>query len=139
MENNQRDKVIEKVVFLYLNKRNYIQFETEDRIYFVENEDEFATIRYDKDDGWCGISYELVLFLSKLTSTEKSVIEGIIGRWVEDTLQMKVSNTMHARQDLPLSVEDTLQMKVSNTPPRITMCWACIEDALQMKVSDIYN
>jgi hypothetical protein len=91
---NQRDKVIEKVVFLYLNKRNYIQLEIGNRIYFVENEgDEYATIRYDKNDGWCYISYELISFLSKLTSTEKSVIKGVIGRWVEDTLQMKVSNT----------------------------------------------
>jgi hypothetical protein len=89
---DQKDKVIEKVVFLYLNKRNYKQFEKKDRIYFVENEgDEFAVIRYDKDDGWCSVSYELISFLSRLTSTEISVIEGIIGRWVEDTLQMKVS------------------------------------------------
>jgi hypothetical protein len=91
---DQRDKVIEKVVFLYLNKRNYIQLNINDKIYFVENEgDKFAVIRYDKDDGWCYISYGLISFLSRLTSTEKSVIEGIIGRWVEDTLQMKVSNT----------------------------------------------
>jgi hypothetical protein len=91
---NQRDKVIEKVVFLYLNKRNYIQLEIGNRIYFVENEDdEFAVIRYDKDDGWCYISYELISFLSRLTSTETPVIRDIIGRWAEDTLQMKVSNT----------------------------------------------
>jgi hypothetical protein len=90
---DQRDRVIEKAVFKYLDKRNYKQLEINDYIYFVENEgDEYAAIRYDKDDGWCGISYELISFLSKLTSTEKSVIKGIIGRWVEDTLQMKVSN-----------------------------------------------
>jgi hypothetical protein len=94
MENNQRDNIIEKAVFLYLNKRNYKQLEINDYIYFAENEgDEFAVIRYDKDDGWCYISYELTLFLSRLTSTETPVIRDIIGRWVEDTLQMKVSNT----------------------------------------------
>jgi len=91
---NQRDKVIEKVVFLYLNKRNYIQLEIGNRIYFVENEDdEYVVIRYNKDDGWCYISYELISFLSRLTSTEMSIIIEVIGRWVEDTLQMKVSNT----------------------------------------------
>jgi hypothetical protein len=91
---DQRDRVIEKAVFKYLDKRNYKQLEINDYIYFVENEgDEYAVIRYDKDDEWCGISYELISFLSKLTSTEKSVIKGIIGRWVEDTLQMKVSDT----------------------------------------------
>jgi hypothetical protein len=90
---DQRDKIIEKSIFKYLDKRNYIQFETKDRIYFVENEDDdFAVIRYDKDDDWCGISYELISFLSRLTSTESHVITDIIGKWVEDTLQMKVSN-----------------------------------------------
>ena len=91
---DQRDRVIEKSIFKYLDKRNYIQLSINDSVYFVENEgDEYATIRYDKNDGWCYISYELISFLSKLTSTEKSVIKGVIGRWVEDTLQMKVSNT----------------------------------------------
>jgi hypothetical protein len=93
MENNQRDKVIEKVVFLYLNKRNYKQLEMDNSVYFVENEgDKYIIIRYDKNDGWCGILDELTSFLSRLTSTEESVIKGVIGRWVEDTLQMKVSN-----------------------------------------------
>jgi hypothetical protein len=91
---DQRDRVIEKVVFLYLNKRNYKQLEINDYIYFVENEgDKYAIIIYNKNDGQCYISYELISFLSRLTGTEKSVIKGVIGRWVEDTLQMKVSNT----------------------------------------------
>ena len=99
---NQRDKVIEKAVFKYLDKRNYVQLDINNNIYFVENEgDEYAVIRYNKDDGWCGISYELISFLSRLTSTEKSVIKGVIGRWVEDTLQMKVSNTHHTRHHQP--------------------------------------
>jgi hypothetical protein len=94
MENNQRDRVIEKSIFKYLDKRNYKQLEINDYIYFVENEgDKYAIIRYDKYDGWCFISYVLTSFFTKFTNTEKSVIEGIIGRWVEDTLQMKVSNT----------------------------------------------
>jgi hypothetical protein len=106
MENNQRDNIIEKAVFLYLNKRNYKQSEINDYIYFVENEgDKYAIICYDKNDGWCGISYELVSFLSKLTSTEMSVIKGIIGRWVEDTLQMKVSNTSQMNPNCPFWLE----------------------------------
>jgi hypothetical protein len=102
---NQRDKVIEKAVFLYLNKRNYIQLDINDSVYFAENEgDEFAVIRYDKDDGWCYISYELISFLSRLTSTETPVIRDIIGRWVEDTLQMKVSNTAARGSSKPFKV-----------------------------------
>jgi hypothetical protein len=92
---DQRDRVIQKAVFKYLDKRNYIHLDIDDSVYFVENEgDKYAIIRYDKNDGWCYISYELISFLSRLTGTEKSVIKGIIRRWVEDTLQMKVSNTL---------------------------------------------
>ena len=48
MENNQRDNIIEKAVFLYLNKRNYKQLEIGNSIYFVENEgDKYAIISYD--------------------------------------------------------------------------------------------
>jgi hypothetical protein len=91
---DQRDRVIEKAVFKYLGKRNYKQLDINNKIYFIENEDdEFAVIRYDKNDGWCWIDYNLISFLSRLTSTEESVIEGVIGIWVEDTLQMKVSYT----------------------------------------------
>jgi hypothetical protein len=89
---DQRDRVFEKAVFKYLDKRNYKQLDINNKIYFIENEDEFATIRYDKDDGWCFISYELVSFLSRLISTEMSVIADIVKKWVEDTLQMEVSN-----------------------------------------------
>jgi hypothetical protein len=99
---NQRDKVIEKAVFKYLDKRNYIPLDISDSVYFVENEgDKYAIIRYDKNDGWCGISNDLILFLSRLTGTEKSVIKGIIRRWVEDTLQMKVSNTSQMNPNCP--------------------------------------
>ena len=99
---DQRDRVIQKAVFKYLDKRNYIHLDIDDSVYFVENEgDKYAIIRYDKNDGWCYISYELISFLSRLTGTEKSVIKGIIRRWVEDTLQMKVSNTSQMNPNCP--------------------------------------
>jgi hypothetical protein len=88
---NQRNNLIEKVVFKYLNKHNYIQLDINDKIYFMENKgDEYAVIRYNKDIGWCIISKELVSFLSKFTSTDVSIIESVIGIWVEDTLNMNI-------------------------------------------------
>jgi hypothetical protein len=104
---DQRDRVIEKAVFKYLDKRNYKQLDINNKIYFIENEgDEYAVIRYDKDDGWCWIEGDLVSFLSKFTNTEMSIIRGIIRRWVEDTLQMKVSYTYPSRrsQSKPLKI-----------------------------------
>jgi hypothetical protein len=87
---SQKDKIIEKLIFRYLDNQNYNQIEIDDRIYFVKNiGDEYADIRFD-NDGWCGISYGLVSFFSRMMDIEFSYSEFIIGRWVEHTLQVEV-------------------------------------------------
>jgi hypothetical protein len=86
-----KDKIIEK----YLTNQNYNQIEIDDRIYFVKNiGDQFAEIRFDKSDGWCYISYELISFFSRMMGIEESDIKEVIGRWVEHTLQMEVKYTI---------------------------------------------
>ncbi len=91
---SQKDKIIEKVVFKYLDKQNYNQIEIDNKIYFVKNiGDKYADIRFDKSDGWCGISYDLVSFFSRMMDIETSDSKAIIGRWVEHTLQMEVKDT----------------------------------------------
>ena len=87
---SQKDKIIEK----YLTNQNYNQIDTGDRIYFVKNiDDQYADIRFDKSDGGCYISYDLVSFFSRMMGVELSDIEEVIGRWVEHTLQMEVKYT----------------------------------------------
>ena len=84
---------LEQIVFKYLDNQDFIQIKKNDRIYFANSEsDEYAQIRYDEKDGWCGIYYELVDEISHFFSI-KSDSEPIIGRWVENTLQMKVTDT----------------------------------------------
>jgi hypothetical protein len=107
-----KDKIIEK----YLTNQNYNQIEIDGRIYFVKNiGDKYADIRFDKSDGWCGISYDLVSFFSKMMGIERSDIEKVIGRWVEHTLQMEVKYTAAWRRWRFPHVEHTLQMKVKDT------------------------
>jgi hypothetical protein len=91
---SQKDKIIEKAIFKYLDNQNYNQIEIGNKIYFVKNiGDEYADIRFDKSYGWCYISYDLVSFFSKMMGIERSDIEKVIGRWVEHTLQMGVKDT----------------------------------------------
>jgi hypothetical protein len=91
---SQKDKIIEKVIFKYLDNQNYNQIEINNRIYFVKNiGDEYSDIRFDKSDGWCYISYDLISFFSMMMGIERSDIEKVIGGWVEHTLQMKVKYT----------------------------------------------
>ena len=95
---SQKDKIIEKVIFKYLDKQNYNQLEIKDKIYFIKNVgDKYADILFDKSDGWCGISYELISFFSRMMSVERFGIQEVIGRWVEHTLQMEVKYTHQER------------------------------------------
>jgi hypothetical protein len=101
---SQKDKIIEKVIFKYLDKQSYNQIEIEDDIYFVKNVgDKYADIRFDKSTGWCGISYELISFFSRMMGIEHSDIRDVIGKWVEHTLQMKVKYTISSRMGMALS------------------------------------
>ena len=85
---------LDKVIFKYLDNQDFIQIDMNDSIYFANSEgDEHAQIRFDKDDGWCAIYYELIDEISAFFSMQKSDSESVIGRWVENTLQMKVTNT----------------------------------------------
>ena len=91
---SQKDRVVEKLIFKYLDNRNYNQIDISDNIYFVKNiGDKSADIRFDKSDGWCYINYDLTSFYSRMMSVELPDIQDVIGRWVEHTLQMKVKYT----------------------------------------------
>ena len=86
---------LDRVIFIYLNNRDFIQIEKDDKIYFVNSEgDEFAQIKYDKKDGWCYINYKLIEEISSFFSLGESDSEELIGKCVEKTLQSKVTNSI---------------------------------------------
>ena len=88
---------LEKVIFRYLDNQDFIQIDKDNSIYFVYSEDdEYAQIIFDKDDGWCIINYELINELSSFFSLDDFDSEQVIGRWVENTLQMRVTNTSYS-------------------------------------------
>jgi len=83
----------DRAVFRYLDNQDFIQIKRGNTIYFVNSEgDEYAQIRYDKKDGWCGIYYKLIEDISSFFSLQESDSEKVIGRWVENTLHMRVTN-----------------------------------------------
>ena len=84
----------DKAIFKYLDNQDFIQIERDYRIYFVNSEgDKYGQIVYNKNQSWCIIYYKLVDEISSFFSIEESDSKEIIGRWVENTLQKKVSNT----------------------------------------------
>ena len=85
---------LDRMIFKYLNNQDFIQIEKNNRIYFAYSEnDEYAQIRFDKDDGWCFISIDLTKEISSFFSLELTDSNEVIGRWVENTLQMRVTHT----------------------------------------------
>ena len=105
-----------KVIFKYLYSQDFVQIEKNNRIYFVNSEgDEYAQIRFDKENGFCYIYYKLIKEISTFFSMEESDSEQVIGRWVENTLQMRVINTADSIILAREPVENTLQMRVINT------------------------
>jgi hypothetical protein len=83
----------EKVIFKYLDNQDFIPIEKGNKIYFANSEgDEYAQIRYDKDDGWCYIHYKLVDEISSFFSLWQADSKEVIGMWVENTLQMRVTD-----------------------------------------------
>ena len=98
----------DNMIFKYLDNQDFIQIKKRDSIYFFNSEnDEYAQIRFDNDDGWCGIYYKLIDEISSFFSLGKSDSQKVIGRWVENTLQMKVTNTQEAGFLNPFIVENT--------------------------------
>ena len=92
---------LDKVIFKYLNNQDFIKVEYGNNIYFVNSEnDEYAQIRYDKSDGWCYIKIDLIKEISSFFSLDDSDSKEVIGRWVEDTLQMKVKYTQRSTHGL---------------------------------------
>jgi hypothetical protein len=84
----------DKAVFKYLDNQDFIQIKRRDSIFFVNSEgDEYAQIRYDKKNGWCYVYWKLVDEISSFFSLEESYSEQVIGMWVENTLQMRVTHT----------------------------------------------
>ena len=85
---------INNVMFWYLDNQDFIRIEKDDSIYFVNSEgDGYAQIRYNRRDGWCLIGTDVVKEISSFFSLEFFESKEVISRWVENTLQMKITNT----------------------------------------------
>ena len=71
----------DKVIFKYLDYRDFIQIEKDNSIYFINSyNDEYAQIRYDTV--WCLISTDLIKEISSFFSLEQDDSNEVIGRWV---------------------------------------------------------
>jgi hypothetical protein len=84
---------LDNVIFRYLDNQDFIQIDNNDGIYFVNSEsDKYGQIKYYKPFAICFISHELIEEISSFFSLQESDSEEVIGMWVENTIQMKVTD-----------------------------------------------
>ena len=108
----------DKVIFRYLDKQDFIVTGNDTSLFFINSEgDEYAQIKYNEEDGWCYISIDLIEEIASFFSLQPYDSKEVIGRWVENTLQMKVTYTPPMLWQQQVMVENTLQMKVTDTYP----------------------
>lgn len=84
---------INNLIFLYLDGQGFVQTEKDNKIYFKKSEeDKTSVIVYDKESEVCKVSHRVINQVSEFFSMDKSESKELIGKWVEKTLDMKVSS-----------------------------------------------
>ncbi len=82
---------VDRFANIYLDNQDFIKINAPKSIYFMNSkDDEYAQIRYDKNDGWCYVSYDLLSEISSFFSLENSESEKIITKWIENAINMEV-------------------------------------------------
>ena len=85
---------LDRAVFKYLDNQDFIRIEKGNKIHFVNSEDDgYAQISFNKKSSGCHIYYKLTDEISSFFSLDETDSKEVIGRWVENTLQMRVTNT----------------------------------------------
>lgn len=84
---------LDKVIFKYLDNMGLIQIRKGDNIFFdSQNNDEFYRIIYYIPHEFCYISARIYYEIRDVFHLGFDEIKKIVARWVEDTLQMNVSD-----------------------------------------------
>ena len=85
---------IKSIIFKYLDNKDFVKIDGTNNFYFLNSvDDEFAQIKYNKNNGWCTFRADLRNEISDFFSLSRDISKVIISEWVENTLQVKVSTT----------------------------------------------
>jgi hypothetical protein len=88
-----KESQFDKMVFKYLDNQDFIVVGNSNTLFFINSEDdEKAQIRYNEYDGFCYINHDLKREISSLFSIDIPDSEKIIGKWVENVLDVEITN-----------------------------------------------
>ena len=115
-ECTSKENKISGVIFKYLDNKNFVFKETAENYYLLDNENDiYCQVRLRKTDMVCFIEYKLIRQVERFFCTDYHIVENIIGEYVENTMNIKVSNTLSSVYENTIPVETPINVKVSKT------------------------
>ena len=128
---------ISGVIFKYLDNKNFVFKETAENYYLLDNENDiYCKVRLRKTDMVCFIEYKLIRQVERFFCTDYHIVENIIGEYVENTMNTKLSKIEWNGMFSNIEVENTMNIKVSKTNSDIGFAGRKVENTMNIKVSN---
>jgi len=121
-----------KIIFgkLYFNLAKVEIIEHNDTIWFIDVDEKYWYLRYQKLDGVLWWRHEFFTRFFLLFSMEQEEYEPIISEWVEEVLNHKVSSQCRTTGDHLHMVENVLNYKVNSIKKSAIISSQIMDDAL---------
>ena len=135
-ECTSKENKISGVIFKYLDNKNFVFKETAENYYLLDNENDiYCQVRLRKTDMVCFIEYKLIRQVERFFCTDYHIVENIIGEYVENTMNIKLSKIEWNGMFSNVEVENTMNIKVSKTNSDIGFAGRKVENTMNIKVS----
>ena len=127
---------ISGVIFKYLDNKNFVFKETAENYYLLDNENDiYCQVRLRKTDMVCFIEYKLIRKVERFFCIDYHIVENIIGEYVENTMNIKLSKIEWNGMFSNIEVENTMNIKVSKTNSDIGFAGRKVENTMNTRVS----
>lgn len=78
---------ISKIVFDYLDNKNFYRLEYDNYIYLLDTKiDDYAKVKYDIYNGWCTIEYDLIVEIKNLFSLTFEYSFTLVSEWTKNKI-----------------------------------------------------
>ena len=131
---------LKQVIFkkLYMDLKGVEIIPYNNSIYFIDREKKYWYFEYEKN-GELWWRYDFFSNFFRLFSLKPNDYSIIMGEWVEEVLNCKVSSTSMPKAVYSTTVEEVLNHKVSSTKKRISLRNFRVEEVLNHKVSSTHR
>ena len=132
MVSDKLKQIIFKQLYKELSNIEIIPYQ--DSIYFIDRENKYWYFEYEKSGNlWWRYNFFTNFFL--IFSLESNDYQKVMGDWVEEVLNCRVSTTIHKNRRFIHEVEEVLNCRVSTTKWVIGIHHFMVEEVLNCRVN----